>query len=93
MTITSYTDYGGSMKMMNDDTCLEVLRRLGRTFAEGLKVIDKPAPEDTSDLWDGLAAYHMLDLKGENARLDAAHARVLRMVTDAAFDMAREGVR
>lgn len=89
MRMTTYRDINGALQMMSDDTCLETLRELGRTFADGLAQIDKPAPRDTSDLWNGLAAYHILKLDGENARLDAAHKRVIRMVTDASFEHAR----
>jgi hypothetical protein len=38
-----------------------------------------------SDLMAGLAAYTMLDLKGESARTDAAHRLVMRIITDEMF--------
>jgi len=90
MTIRMYTyrNHLNAMQMMSSDTALEVLRELGRTFADGLSQIDKPAPADTSDLWNGLAAYHLLHLEGENPRLDCAHRAVLKMVTDAMYERA-----
>ena len=89
MRFTTYRDKFGNLQMMSDDSCLEALRELGRTFADGMAQIDKPVT-DQSDLWNGLAAYHLLKLEGENARIDAAHKRVIRMVTDASFERARE---
>lgn len=91
MRFTTYRDHLGTLQMMSDDTVLEVIRELGRTFADGMRQIDKPV-EGQSDLMNGLAAYHLLNLGGESARVDAAHRRVIRMVTDAAFEMAREAV-
>lgn len=93
ISMTTYKDINGALRMMSNDTCLEVIRELGRTFKDGIESIDKPSAEPQSDLWSGLAAYHMLNLKGENARLDAAHKRVLKLVTDAAFDMAQDMAR
>lgn len=91
MTIRMYTYRNdlNAMQMMSSDTALEVIRELGRTFADGLSQIDKPAPADTSDLWNGLAAYHLLEMAGENARLDCAHKAVVKMVTDMSYERAK----
>lgn len=88
MRITTYRDINGAMQMMNDDTCLDVLRTLGRTFADEMRLISKPVDHE-SELMNGIAAYHILRLEKENARLDAAYKRVLKLVTDAAFEMAK----
>lgn len=87
MRITTYRDVNGVLQMMNDDTCLDVLRTLGRTFADEMRLISHPVYHE-SELMNGIAAYHILRLENENARLDAAYKRVLKLVTDAAFEMA-----
>jgi hypothetical protein len=92
MRFATYRSHLGSLQMMGEATCLDVIRELGRTFAASMAEIDKPV-NDKSDLMNGLAAYHLLKLEGENARLDAAHRLVIKLVTDAAFDMAQDMAR
>lgn len=87
MHLTTYRDADGAIQMMNDDTVLEVMRDLGHGFAVALAELGHDTKE--SDLMNGLAAYHMLKLEGESARVDAAHKRVIKIITDVAFDMAR----
>ena len=38
---------------------------------------------------NGLAAYHTLNLKGENARCDAAHSLVMSVITEEMFNRVR----
>jgi len=89
LTLTTYRDIIGVLQMMNNDTCIEVLRTLGRTFADKMRMIGKPVDHESA-LMNGIAAYHILRLNGENARLDAAYKRVLKLVTDTAFEMAKQ---
>jgi len=91
MRFTTYRDVNGSLQLMSEDTCLDVIRDLGRTFAASMAEIDKPVGDQT-DLMNGLAAYHLLDLKGENMRLDAAHHGVMKLICAAARDTALETV-
>ena len=88
-TLTTYRDVNGVLQMMSNDTCMEVLRTLGRTFADEMREINKPVDHESA-LMNGIAAYHILRLEGENARLDAAYKRVLKLVTDAAFEMVKQ---
>ena len=41
-------------------------------------------------LWSGLVAYQILNAEGESSRTDAARERVMRMITDAAFERVEE---
>ena len=91
MRFTTYRNINGGLTMMNEDTCLDVIRDLGRTFAASMAEIDKPV-DDQTDLMNGLAAYHLLALKGENIRLDAAHHGVLKLICAGARDRALETV-
>lgn len=88
MRITTYRDVNGVLQMMNDDTCIDVLRTLGRTFADETRLIGKPVDHESA-LMNGIAAYHILHLEAENVRLDAAYRRVLKLVSDAASEMAQ----
>lgn len=92
MRLTTYRDADGALQMMSDETCLLVIRRVGRSFIEGLEKIEKAPSAPRSELMDGIAAYIMLKLEGENAAVDAAYRRCIKMVTDAAFELAKETV-
>ena len=64
---------------MTQEQALEMLRELGNIYAvapaeRGYNVDDK------SDLMNGLAAYYMLDLKGEFDELDESVDAVVRIV-------------
>ena len=93
MRFAQYYDRNGASQMIGKETAAEVLASLGRTFKEGLDDIGKEAEKGTSDLWAGLAAYTLLKLQGENARLDASYKLIMKIVTDAAFEMAQAEAR
>ena len=78
---------GGSDVLSLHDTYAEV-RELGHVFA--VAMAERGHETKDSDLMNGLAAYHLLKLEGENARLDAAHAMVMKDITDEMFERARE---
>lgn len=77
---------------MTHNQAIRMIRALGAAFADGLEAIDKEVPEGTSNLWNGLAAYTILKMEGQNDDLDRAYNRIVRDVTDAAFAMARQEV-
>ena len=78
---------GGSDVLSLHDAYAEV-RELGHVFAVALA--ERGHETKDSDLMNGLSAYHLLRLKGENARLDAAHDMVMKDITDEMFKRARE---
>jgi hypothetical protein len=80
------TVYGGT-GVINLDNAYGEIRELGHNFA--IALAERGHETKESDLMNGLAAYHMLKLEGENARLDAAHKLVMRDITDIMFDRAR----
>ena len=80
------TVYGGTDVISLDNAYGEI-RELGHNFA--IALAERGHETKESDLMSGLAAYHMLKLEGENARLDAAHKMVMRDITDIMFDRAR----
>jgi hypothetical protein len=66
---------------MDDMKAIENLRYLGHNFNVLLtEVTGLSTPDDTSDLMDGLVAYHELDLKGKFDWLDESVDRVMRIV-------------
>jgi hypothetical protein len=80
MKLATYKNADGGMEMMNEDSALDEIRALGNVFTAALAERGKASNE--SDLMAGLAAYTMLDLKGESARTDAAHRLVMRIIAD-----------
>jgi len=80
------TVYGGT-GMISLENAYDEIRELGNTFA--IALAERGHDTKESDLMSGLAAYHLLKLEGENARLDAAHKLVMRDITDVMFERAR----
>ena len=65
--------------MMTIDQATEMLRELGNIYAVALAERGHNG-DDKSDLMNGLAAYYMLDLKGEFDELDESVDAVVRIV-------------
>lgn len=86
-----YRGINGSTQMISFDGALDELRELGHNFAVGLA--ERGHRTSESDLMSGLAAYHILDLKGTSPRLDAAHDMVTKHITDVMFERAQEIAR
>jgi len=84
MKFITYKNVNGGTSMVSQDNALAAIRELGHTFAVALAERGHDTKEN--DLMSGLAAYHMLKLKGENPRLDAAHRSVVREITNAMAD-------
>ena len=87
MRLKMYKNVDGGTAMISIDNAFAEIRELGHTFAVSLA--ERGYDTKESDLMSGLAAYHLLDLKGVNARLDAAHRMVLKEITDVMFERAR----
>lgn len=87
MKLTMYKNVDGGTSMISLDNAFAEIRELGNTFA--IALAERGHDTKESDLMNGLAAYHMLKLEGENARLDAAHKMVMRDITDIMFERAR----
>jgi hypothetical protein len=87
MKLTMYKNVDGGTSMISLDNAFAEIRELGNTFA--IALAERGHDTKESDLMSGLAAYHLLKLEGESARLDAAHRIVLREITDIMFERAR----
>lgn len=87
MKMTMYKNVDGGTSMISQDNAFAEIRELGHNFA--IALAERGHDTKESDLMNGLAAYHMLKLEGENARLDAAHRIVLREITDIMFERVR----
>ena len=83
MRFTMYKNVDGGSEMISLDNAFSKIRELGHTFA--IALAERGHDTKENDLMNGLAAYHMLKLEGENPRLDAAHRMVLREITDIMF--------
>jgi hypothetical protein len=83
MKLATYKNADGGMEMMREDSALDEIRALGKVFTSILAERGKSSNE--SDLMAGLAAYTMLDLKGDSARTDAAHRLVMGIIADEMF--------
>jgi hypothetical protein len=89
MKVYTYRGVNGGLQMITEDNCFDMIRLLGRSFADALAMRGKSKPEDTSQLMDGLAAYTMLELEGEDPRLDCAYKVVMKLAADATFERLR----
>ena len=87
MRFKMYKNVDGGTEMISLDNAFAETRELGHSFA--IALAERGHDTKESDLMSGLAAYHMLKLEGENARLDAAHKMVMRAITDIMFERAR----
>ena len=64
---------------MTQEQALEMLRELGNIYAVALAERGHNV-DDKSDLMNGLAAYYMLDLKGEFDELDESVDVITRII-------------
>ena len=64
---------------MTQEQALELLRELGNIYAVALAEKGHNI-DDKSDLMNGLAAYYMLDLKGEFDELDESVDVITRII-------------
>ena len=88
MRFKLYNTFDGGSDLISLDNAYAEIRELGHVFAVALA--ERGHKTKDSDLMNGLAAYHLLKLEGESARLDAAHAMVMKDITDEMFERARE---
>jgi len=72
------------------EQAVQLLKELGHIFA--VAMAKRGYDTKDSDLMNGLAAYHILELRGEGAELDAAHDMIVDEVTAAMFDRARTDI-
>ena len=87
MRFKMYKNVDGGTEVISLDNAFAEIRELGHHFA--IALAERGHDTKESDLMNGLAAYHMLKLEGENPRLDAAHKLVMREITDIMFERAR----
>lgn len=87
MKMTTYKNIDGGISMISEENAFNEIRELGHNFAVALAERGHDTKE--SDLMNGLAAYHMLDLKGVSPRVDAAHRVVMKIITDEVFARAK----
>ena len=88
MRFKLYTTFDGGSDLISLYDAYAEVRELGHVFAVALA--ERGHETKDSDLMNGLSAYHLLRLKGESARLDAAHDMVMKDITDEMFERARE---
>ena len=88
MRFKLYNTFDGGSDVISLHDAYAEIRELGHVFAVALA--ERGHETKDSDLMNGLSAYHLLRLKGENARLDAAHDMVMKDITDEMFKRARE---
>ena len=88
MRFKLYSTFDGGTDVISLYDAYAEIRELGHVFAVALA--ERGHRTKDSDLMNGLAAYHLLKLEGENARLDAAYAMVMKDITDEMFERARE---
>jgi hypothetical protein len=91
MRLKMYKNADGGTEVLSLERAYDELRELGHSFAVSLAERGHDTKE--SDLMNGLAAYHLLDLTGVSARLDAAHKMVLRDITDVMLERARAALQ
>jgi len=70
---------------MTKERAIENIRILGDNFALSMSILGKPINE-TSSLMNGLAAYHMLELKGMYEWLDES----VNLIVGIAFEEAKQ---
>jgi hypothetical protein len=87
MKFSMYKTIDGGNGMISEDNAFAEIKELGHNFAVALAERGHETKE--SDLMNGLAAYHILKLEGVNARCDAAHKIVMRVITEEMFNRAR----
>jgi hypothetical protein len=88
MRFKLYNTFDGGSDLLSLYDAYAEIRELGHVFA--VAMAERGHKTKDSDLMNGLAAYHLLKLEGESARLDAAHAMVMKDITDEMFERARE---
>ena len=88
MRFKLYNTFDGGSDLISLYDAYAEIRELGHVFA--VAMAERGHETKDSDLMNGLSAYHLLKLEGENARLDAAHAMVMKDITDEMFERARE---
>ena len=90
MRFKLYNTFDGGSDVISLDNAYAEIRELGHVFAVALA--ERGHETKDSDLMNGLAAYHLLKLEGESARLDAAHGMVMKDITDEMFKRTQEVV-
>ena len=88
MRFKLYNTFDGGSDLISLYDAYAEVRELGHVFA--VAMAERGHETKDSDLMNGLSAYHLLRLKGESARLDAAHDMVMKDITDEMFERARE---
>lgn len=83
MKFKAYKDIDGGIEMISKENAFNDIRDLGHMFAVSLA--ERGHDTQESDLMSGLAAYTLLNLKGENPRCDAAYDFVISIITDEMF--------
>ncbi len=84
MKFKMYKAIDGGSAMISQKNAFNDIRELGHMFAVSLA--ERGHDTQESDLMTGLAAYTLLNLKGENARCDAAYDVVISTITDEMFN-------
>ena len=90
MRFKLYNTFDGGSDLISLYDAYAEIRELGHVFA--VAMAERGHETKDSDLMNGLSAYHLLKLTGENARLDAAHGMVMKDITDEMFKRAQETV-
>lgn len=85
MRFATYTNINGGVTMIGTSTALEEVTELGHMFA--IKMAELGHDVQQNDLLNGLAAYSLLNLKGENKRMDAAIRLVMKEIASGVLNV------
>ena len=75
------------MMTMTTEHAVSLLKELGDSYAVSMIERTGKSIEDHTPVMNGLAAYYMLDLRGESDWLDEAVDIVVRIAYDLAVEM------
>ena len=87
MKMNTYRNADGGMEMISEDNAFATVKEVGHVFA--VAMAERGHKTEDSDLFNGLAAYTVLNLAGENARFDAAYKMVMDIIAKEILERAK----
>jgi hypothetical protein len=87
MKMKTYRNANGGIEMISEENAFAEVKEMGHTFA--VAMAERGHKTQDSDLMNGLAAYTILNLAGENARFDAAYKMVVDAIAREMFERAK----
>lgn len=90
MKMKTYRNADGGTEMISEDNAFAAVKEIGHVFA--VAMAERGHKTEDSDLFNGLAAYTVLNLAGENARFDAAYKMVMDAISKEMCERAKRAV-